>query len=146
MSDIRLDFDTLTSARARVDGAISTFQSAGRVGDDVAALTGEPRLAGKVRDFAGNWDANRAALEEQLAFIRDSLDAVKTYATGDVLLLSEEGMQADELSEQATFADHPALKAGQTHQWGVAAFDYHSQAEQMTRLTDILKESKKVTS
>jgi len=66
--------------------------------------------------------------------------------TGDVLLLSEEGMQADELSEQATFADHPALKAGQTHQWGVAAFDYHSQAEQMTRLTDILKESKKVTS
>ncbi len=66
--------------------------------------------------------------------------------TGDVLLLSEEGMQADELAEQATFADHPALKAGQTHEWGVAAFDYHSQAEQMTRLTDILKESKKVTS
>lgn len=66
--------------------------------------------------------------------------------TGDVLLLSEEGMQADELKAQATFADHPALQAGQTHEWGVAAFDYHSQAAQMTKLADILKASKKVTS
>lgn len=81
MSDIKLDFDTLTLARTRVDGAISTFQSAGRVGDDVADLTGEPRLAGKVRDFAGNWDANRAALEEQLTSIRDSLDAVVDVMT-----------------------------------------------------------------
>lgn len=76
MSDITLDFDTLEQARSRVGSAISTFQSAGRVGDDVAALTGESRLEGKVRDFAGNWDANRAALEEQLTFIRDSLEAV----------------------------------------------------------------------
>lgn len=76
MADIELDLDTLDLARTRVDGAVSTFQSAGRVGDDIAALTGESRLAGKVRDFAGNWDANRAALEEQLIFIRDSLGAV----------------------------------------------------------------------
>ncbi len=76
MSDIKLDFDTLGQSRSRVDAAISTFQSAGRVGDDIAALTGESRLEGKVRDFAGNWDANRAALEEQLTFIRDSLEAV----------------------------------------------------------------------
>lgn len=76
MSDITLDFDTLGQARSRVASAISTFQGAGRVGDDIAALTGESRLEGKVRDFAGNWDANRAALEEQLTFIRDSLEAV----------------------------------------------------------------------
>lgn len=54
MSDIKLDFDTLGQSRSRVDTAISTFQSAGRVGDDIAALTGESRLEGKVRDFAGN--------------------------------------------------------------------------------------------
>lgn len=76
MTDIRLDFDTLSLASTRVDTAISTFQSAGRVGDDIADLTGEHRLAGKVRDFAGNWDHNRAKLEEQLTFIRDSLEAV----------------------------------------------------------------------
>lgn len=81
MSDIRLDFDTLTLAGTRVDRAISTFQSAGRVGDDIAALTGESRLEGKVREFAGNWDAHRATLEEQLAFIRDSLEAVVDVMT-----------------------------------------------------------------
>lgn len=81
MSDIKLDFETLSQARARVDGAISTFQSAGRVGDDVADLTGESRLAGKVRDFADNWDAHRTALEQQLAFIRDSIDAIVDVMT-----------------------------------------------------------------
>ncbi len=81
VSDIELDFDTLALSRSRVDRAITTFQSAGRVGDDIAALTGESRLESKVRDFAGNWDANRAALEEQLTFIRDSIDAVVDMMT-----------------------------------------------------------------
>ncbi len=81
MSDIKLDFDTLHSSRTRVNTAISLFQGAGRVGDDIAGLTGEERLAGKVRDFAGNWDAQRAALEEQLTFVRDSLDAIVDVMT-----------------------------------------------------------------
>ena len=81
MSDIRLDFATLGLARVRVDNAITTFQSAGRVGDDLADLTGEYRLAGKVRDFADNWDHNRSKLEEQLVFLRDSLEAVVDVMT-----------------------------------------------------------------
>lgn len=46
------------------------------MGQDVADLTGEHRLAGKVRDFADNWDYNRGKLEEKLEFLRDALDAV----------------------------------------------------------------------
>ncbi|GAA3032338.1 hypothetical protein [Microbacterium dextranolyticum] len=81
MSDIQLDTATLSDSRSRVDTAVSTFQGAQRFGDDIADLTGEDRLAGKVRDFAGNWDAHRAALEKQLMFIRDALGAVVDVMT-----------------------------------------------------------------
>lgn len=76
MSDLGLDFLALGTARTRVAGALETFQSAGRVGEDVASLTGEHRLEGRVRDFADNWDYNRGKLMEQLEFLRDALDAV----------------------------------------------------------------------
>lgn len=76
MTDVQLDFDALRTARVRVDEALSTFGSAGTVGDDLAVLTGEDRLAGKVRDFADNWDYNRGKLIEKLEFLRDGLDAI----------------------------------------------------------------------
>lgn len=64
--------------------------------------------------------------------------------TGDVLLPNVEGYQEADLKKQPTFARHPALAAGQVHTWQGAAFDYHSQAEQMTRLAAILRASKDV--
>ena len=76
MTDVQLDFDALRAAGVRVDEALSTFGSAGTVGDDLAVLTGEDRLAGKVRDFADNWDYNRGKLTEKLQFLRDSIDAI----------------------------------------------------------------------
>lgn len=76
MADIELDFAALRAARRRVQNSLETFSAAGRVGDDVAGLVGEYRLAGKVRDFAGNWDYNRGTLVTQLEFLRDALDAV----------------------------------------------------------------------
>lgn len=98
MSDIRLDFDTLETARRRADQALSTLQSAGRVSDDIAPLTGESRLASKVRDFADNWDIYRETLEEQLAFVRDSISTVMDVMTDlDVEL-------ADSLSQAAVEA------------------------------------------
>ena len=33
-------------------------------------------MAGRVRDFAGNWDHNRGKLEEQLETVQDWLDAI----------------------------------------------------------------------
>ena len=54
MTDIQIEFDALRTARVRVDDALSTFESAGTVGGDLAGLTGEDRLAAKVRDFADN--------------------------------------------------------------------------------------------
>jgi len=64
--------------------------------------------------------------------------------TGDVLLVNVEGFQKKDLLEQATFADHPALAAGQVYAWNDAALDYASQAAHMVELTKILREAKKV--
>jgi len=76
VADIDVDLTALETAQSRVDGALDTFRSADRVGDDLADLTGESRLAGRVRDFAGNWDHNRGKLEEQLVAVGDWLEAI----------------------------------------------------------------------
>lgn len=92
MSDIDLDLSALSLARIRVDNALTTFQSAERVGDDLADLTGDRRLAGKVRDFAGNWDYNRGKLEEQLVGVRDWLQAIEdTYTELDQSMANPDG-------------------------------------------------------
>jgi hypothetical protein len=81
MTDVDLDLTALRVAKTRVAGALETFRSADRVGDDLADLTGEHRLAGKVRDFAGNWDHNRGKLEEQLVAVHDWLQAIDETLT-----------------------------------------------------------------
>ncbi|GAB2849571.1 hypothetical protein ACFQ0P_06835 [Microbacterium insulae] len=84
MTDVDLDLTALRTAKIRVAEALETFRSADRVGDDLAELTGEYRLAWKVRDFAGNWDHNRGKLEEQLVAVRDWLQAIDdTYTDLD---------------------------------------------------------------
>lgn len=93
MSDIQLDFESLRTAKSRVTTALSTFESAGTVGSETAALTGEYRLEGKVRDFADNWDYNRGKLIEKLEFLHDSLDAVidtMTEVDGELARQAEE--------------------------------------------------------
>jgi hypothetical protein len=76
MSDVDLDLTALRLARIRTGNALETFRSAADVGDDLADLVGDRGLAGKVRDFAGNWDYNRGKLEEQLVAVRDWLQAI----------------------------------------------------------------------
>lgn len=63
---------------------------------------------------------------------------------GDVLLLSDEGYQVDDLERQATFADQPALVAGQVHPWVRPVFDYASQAAAMEQLTGWIAASERL--
>ncbi len=81
MTDVDLDLTALRVAKQRVATALETFRSADRVGDDLAELTGEHRLARKVRDFAGNWDHNRGKLEEQLIAVHDWIAAIDETIT-----------------------------------------------------------------
>ncbi len=64
--------------------------------------------------------------------------------TGDVLLVNVEGYQVADLKKQATFADDPALQAGQVYPWIDAALNYSAQAEQMTKLADLIEKAKSV--
>lgn len=92
MADVDLDLSAIRLAKTRVQNALTTFTNADRVGDDLADLTGEHRLAGKVRDFAGNWDYNRGKLEEQLTTVRDWLEAIdETYTELDLAMASPDG-------------------------------------------------------
>ncbi|GGL35991.1 ABC transporter substrate-binding protein [Phycicoccus endophyticus] len=66
--------------------------------------------------------------------------------TGDVLLVNVEGYQEEQLKDQATFASHPALQAGQVYTWNGEALDYASQADHMTELARILRDAHPVAS
>jgi iron complex transport system substrate-binding protein len=63
----------------------------------------------------------------------------------DVILLSNEGYQVADLRKQATFADAPALKAGQVFERRVSPLDYSSQARNLDVLAGQLQQSQKVT-
>lgn len=65
--------------------------------------------------------------------------------TGDVILLSQQGYQVADLEKQPTFADEPALVAGQVHSWTFPALDYASQADYMTKLAGWLEDSRKLS-
>lgn len=62
---------------------------------------------------------------------------------GDVLLLSDQGYQAGDLARQPTFADQPALVAGQVHPWTSPVMDAASQALAMRQLTDWIAASER---
>lgn len=64
--------------------------------------------------------------------------------SGDVILLSQQGYQVADLEKQPTFADNPALEAGQVHSWTFPALDYASQAEYMTQLAGWIDDSEPV--
>lgn len=68
-----------------------------------------------------------------------------TVKVADVILLSNEGFQAADLAKQPTFADDPALQAGQVYERRVSPMDYSSQKKNLEVLTGILQNAKKVT-
>ncbi|HEY0259351.1 MAG TPA: ABC transporter substrate-binding protein [Lacisediminihabitans sp.] len=65
--------------------------------------------------------------------------------TGDVVLVNVEGYQVADLRKQTTFADDPALKAGQVYPWIDAALNYTAQAAQMNKLADLIEKAKSVS-
>ena len=64
--------------------------------------------------------------------------------SGDIIMLSNEGFQTEDLKKQKTFASHPALVAGQVYPNPYTAMDYSAQAKAMDTLTGYLTTAKKV--
>lgn len=64
--------------------------------------------------------------------------------TGDIQLVNVEGYQKADLEKQPTFADDPAMKAGQLYPWIDAALNYTAQTAQMNEIAKLIDSAKNV--
>lgn len=92
MADLQIDFGALERAKSSMTATAETLRNARMMGDQLAGLTGHPRLAGTVRDFAGNWEIHRAKLLASITHLEESIAAVEeTFADVDHRLGREAG-------------------------------------------------------
>ena len=111
MADLQLDFGELNSLKSTVDTVSSTFARAERVSEDVAGYTGHDGLAGKVREFADNWDIGRGKLQANLDYVSEAIKSiVDTFTDLDQGLADAAGQLAPTLpvSEAPTAGTDPA--------------------------------------
>lgn len=152
--------EALGAARSTVDTAERAFDTARSALSD-AADDRDLRVVSMYADADGVYvtrPADEPTLQLYDSFGVDVVDpgpkgfywGVYSWANagkvdGDVLLLSPEGYQARQLLAQPTFADDPALVAGQVHSWPVPGLDYASQARAMTELAGWIEDSRTVS-
>ncbi|MDL9978213.1 hypothetical protein [Microbacterium candidum] len=92
MDRLEVDFAELHHAKQQLATTADTLRRAQLMGDRLADLTGHPRLAGKVRDFASNWAIHRSRLLASLRHLEDSIAAIEeTFADVDHRLGREVG-------------------------------------------------------
>ncbi len=77
MSDLRIDFDRLSSAEVRLDRVLGDFQATGGPQAHLPGATGHPHLMGVVQDFRDAWAIRRGELTEELTFVRDAVVAIR---------------------------------------------------------------------
>lgn len=65
---------------------------------------------------------------------------------GDLILLQDDGYSLEEILEQPTLAQTPAVQAGQVEEYSNPGLDYVSQATYMTTLAQYLTDAEVVTS
>ncbi|WP_370249427.1 ABC transporter substrate-binding protein [Nocardioides sp.] len=142
---------------AAVEAARAEFEQAGEELRDVAAARPEIEVTQMYADTSGIYVVKTADEPETQLYSTFGVDytALTTggdyywdiyswenaekMMTGDVLLTNVEGYDAAELADQPTFAEDPALLAGQVEEWNGAAMDYASQAAQMRRLAAVIE-------
>lgn len=92
MSDLEIDYAELQSAVERLSRATDAFQNASLDAHALADLTGHPRVAGKVRDFADNWDYHRGQLLQSMQTVLAGLQAIEeTFREVDASLAKSVG-------------------------------------------------------
>lgn len=64
--DLQVPGDVLEEAGASLGRLKSEFDNADDNADQAADAVGEPKLAGAVEDFAGNWDKSRSEIVESI--------------------------------------------------------------------------------
>lgn len=77
MTDLRIDFDRLDRAEARLGTVIADFDAATPAQDGLAAAVGHGQVEIAVRDFRDAWSIRRDEYAQELRTMRDAVIAIR---------------------------------------------------------------------
>lgn len=90
MTDIRLNYEVLRGATTNLEYVAQQFEASGDTAAACADATGHDHLAGRVREFADNWDDNRRKfqnaagdLAKAISQIHEAFETFDNDAAGD---------------------------------------------------------------
>jgi hypothetical protein len=78
MSDIRIDFDRLDRAHQRLGTVLADFTNAGELSARSVDVAGHHAVESATRDFRDAWNIRRERLTEELTFVRESVDSIRS--------------------------------------------------------------------
>jgi len=76
MSDLRFDLDALRTASGRITRVSSRLDGAGDDSRHLPDAAGHDSVRDALRDFRDKWSLHRDELQEELAFLSNSLTAI----------------------------------------------------------------------
>lgn len=77
MTDISLDYAVLRGAVTNLEFIATQFEASADTAAAAAEATGHDGLAGRVRDFADNWDDTRKRFQHAAADLAKSIDEIR---------------------------------------------------------------------
>ena len=77
MSDLRIDFDRLDRAEARLLTVITDFEAATPAQDGLPAAVGHGQVEIAVRDFRSAWNIRREEYAQELDTMRQAVKAIR---------------------------------------------------------------------
>ena len=77
MPDVSLDYAVLRGAVTNLEYVAKQFEASGDTAAAAAAATGHEHLAGRIRDFADNWDDTRGRFRTAAEDLAKSIDEIR---------------------------------------------------------------------
>ena len=77
MTDVSLDYAVLRGAVTNLEYVARQLEASGDTASAAAAATGHDGLAGRVREFADNWDDTRKRFHTAASDLAKSIDEIR---------------------------------------------------------------------
>lgn len=71
-----IEGDLLTQTQTHLQSILTEFEGAEKFSEQVATLTGHPRLEEEVRNFATSWNIKRTETIKSVTALKDSIGAI----------------------------------------------------------------------
>jgi len=103
VSDLRIDFDRLERAEARLLTVITDFEATSPVQADLVEAVGDGVASTAVRDFRDAWSIRREEYAGELRTLRDALGAIReTFAAIDAELVRRLDAITESVAEEGS--------------------------------------------